>query len=117
MLCNKQVQEQQLLQEKVCLLLTLVFTFLFAFQVLKNVLYMWVVWTELFLCFCFCFFDKVQQLEQEKFSLEGAIQELSQVGFFFFLLFVPDYAQFCNYCCSLYTQILLISKGVNDIDI
>ena len=71
-----------------------------------------------FLCFCFSFFDKVQQLEQEKFSLEGAIQELGQVGFFFFfLLFVPAYAQFCNYCCSLYTQILLISKGVNDIDI
>ena len=68
-----------------------------------------------FLCFWFCFFDKVQQLEQEKLSLEGAMQELGQVGFF--LLFVPAYAQFCNYCCSLYTQILLISKGVNDRDI
>ena len=39
-----------------------------------------------FLCFCFCFFDKVQQLEQEKFSLEGAMQELGQVGFFFCFL-------------------------------
>ena len=42
-----------------------------------------------FLCFCFCFCDKVQQLEQEKFSLEGAMQELGQVGFFFFFAFCP----------------------------
>ena len=53
-----------------------------------------------FLCFCFCFFDKVQQLEQEKFSLEGAMQELGQVGFFFFA--------FCPRLCSVLQLLLFI---------
>lgn len=45
--------------------------------------------------FLFCFFDKVQELEQEKISLEGAMQELGQVSCF--LLFVwATHAQVCS---------------------
>lgn len=60
-------------------------------------MYMWIAWTELFafVFFLFCFFDKVQELEQEKISLEGAMQELGQVSCF--LLFVwATYAQVCS---------------------